>query len=187
MIVYYARVSTIEQNEGRQVEAAKLANADKVFIDKASGKSTEGRPQLKAMLDFVREGDTVLVSEFSRLARSTRDLLAIVDTLTDKGVKFVSQKEAVDTSTPQGRFVLTIFAALSELERETILQRQKEGIQLAKSQGKYRGRKPIEIDTARFNSVVERWRNGEITAVKAQELTGLTASTFYRRIRTGQH
>lgn len=184
MVVYYARTSTVEQNEARQIEAAKALNADKIYLDKASGKSTDGRPQLHAMLEFVREGDTVVVSEFSRLARSTRDLLAIVDKLTDKGVMFRSQKESIDTSTPQGRFVLTVFAALAELERETILQRQREGIALAKAEGKYKGRKPIAVDTGRLNAVVARWQAGEITARKAADLMGLSVATFYRRVRS---
>lgn len=84
------------------------------------------------MLDYVREGDVVVVSDFSRLARSTTDMLQIVKELTDKGVALISIKEKVDTDTPQGRFMLTIFAALAELERETILQRQREGISIAK-------------------------------------------------------
>ncbi len=131
----YARVSTIEQNETRQLES--FANYSekirKVFIDKVSGKNMN-RPQLQAMLDYVREGDVVVVSDFSRLARSTRDMLQIVQELTEKGVGLISLKENVDTDTPQGRFMLTVFAALAELERETILQRQREGIAIAKQE-----------------------------------------------------
>lgn len=111
------------------------ATLKKVFIDKLSGKNTD-RPQLQAMFSYVREGDVVVVSDFSRLAKSTRDMLQIVQELTDKGVGLVGLKENVDTDTPQGRFMLTVFAALAELERETILQRQREGIAIAKQQGK---------------------------------------------------
>ena len=135
------------------------------------------------MLAFAREGDTVFCSDFSRIARNTRDLLSTVETLQSRGVEFISLKEAVDTTTPQGRFMLTVFAALAELERETILQRQREGIELAKAQGKYKGRKRIEVDTERFRAVCKRWRAGEITAVKAEELTQLRPNTFYRRVR----
>ena len=133
----YARVSTIEQNEARQLVAFEgfTEKITKTFIDKMSGKDTY-RPQLQAMLEYVREGDVVVVSEFSRLARSTRDMLQIVQELTEKGVGLISLKEKVDTDTPQGRFMLTVFAALAELERETILQRQREGIAIAKQQGK---------------------------------------------------
>ena len=120
----YARVSTEEQNEARQLHSFEgyTDKIKKVFIDKMSGKDTN-RLELQAMLNYVREGDVVVVSEFSRLARSTRDMLQIVQELTNKGVGLISLKESVDTATPQGRFMLTIFAALAELERETILQR----------------------------------------------------------------
>ena len=182
MKVFYARISTVEQNEGRQIQTAKEIGADKIFLDKASGKNTE-RPEFQKMLAFVREGDTLYCSDFSRIARNTRDLLFVVETLQAKGVEFVSLKERIDTTTPQGRFMLTVFAAMAELERETILQRQREGIQLAKAAGKYTGRKRLEVDTEHFKAVCRRWRAGEITGVKAQELTQLTPSTFYRRVR----
>lgn len=95
------------------------------------------------MLDYVREGDTLYIESISRLGRSTKDLLNIIDTLTDKGVTLISHKEKIDTDTPAGKFMLTVFAALSQLEREQLKQRQREGIEIAKAQGKYTGRKPI--------------------------------------------
>lgn len=182
MKLFYVRCSTIEQNESRQTEAAREVGAEKVFLDKLSGKDTH-RPQLQEMLAFCREGDIVVVSELSRLARSTRDLLRIVDELQAKHVELVSLKEQIDTATPQGRFVLTIFAALAELERETILQRQREGIAVAKAEGRYKGRPKAKIDTEHFTAVCKRWRAGEITAVKAQELTVTKPNTFYRRVK----
>ena len=182
MIVFYGRVSTLEQNEARQLKTAEEVKADKVYIDKASGKNTD-REQLKEMLSFVREGDTVIVSDFSRIARNTKDLLNIVDILNSKSVDFISIKEKIDTTTPQGKFMLTVFGAMAELERETILQRQREGIEIAKAQGKYKGRKRIEIDENRFKETCHRWRNGEITAVQAQKELGLNAMTFYRRVK----
>lgn len=182
MKVFYARCSTVEQNEGRQIQNAQEIGAEKVFLDKASGKNID-RPEFQRMLAYVREGDTVYCSDFSRIARNTRDLLFIVENLQSKGVEFISLKEAVDTRTPQGRFMLTVFAAMAELERETILQRQREGIELAKAQGKYKGRKRLEVDTEHFRAVCKRWKAGEITAVKAQELTQLKPNTFYRRVK----
>ena len=98
---------------------------DQLFIDRMSGKSTD-RPALKRMMTFVREGDTVIVESISRFARNTRDLLELVEQLTAKQVEFISKKEAIDTSTPTGKFMLTVFGAVAELEREYILQRQKE-------------------------------------------------------------
>ena len=92
------------------------------------------------MIDYVREGDTVVVSEYSRLARSTRDLIDIIETLQNKGVTVISMKEKLDTSTPQGEFMLTVFAGIATLERKLMLQRQREGIAIAKANGKYKGR-----------------------------------------------
>ena len=140
MRVGYVRVSSVEQNEERQIVALKQkADVEKLFVDKISSKSAN-RPKFDEMMNFLREGDELIVSEFSRLARSTTDLLNIVDSLTKKDVKVRSLKEQLDTSTPQGRFMLTIFGAIAEFERELILQRQREGIQIAKSAGKYKGR-----------------------------------------------
>lgn len=140
MRVGYIRVSTVEQHEDRQVkDLTENVNVSKVFIDKLSGKDTN-RPQLNAMIDYVREGDTVVVSEYSRLARSTRDLIDIIETLQNKGVTVISTKEKLDTSTPQGEFMLTVFAGIATLERKLMLQRQREGIAIAKANGKYKGR-----------------------------------------------
>lgn len=158
----------------------KELGVDEIYIDKVSGKNIH-RDELKAMLDYVRHGDTVIVSEISRFARNTRDLLDLVETLTNKGVEFVSKKEAIDTTTPTGKFMLTVFGAVAELEREYILQRQREGIDAAKSIGKYKGRKKKEyID---FNRIIEKWKNGDITASKAMRELGMSKSTFYRRIK----
>lgn len=180
----YARVSTVDQNEERQIVSFDNFNhkISKVYIDKCSGKD-RNRPQLRAMLDYVREGDVVVVSDFSRLARSTRDMLQIVQELTDKGVDLISLKESIDTSTPQGRFMLTVFAALAELERETILQRQREGIALAKEQGKYRGRKPISFNEERFRAECQKWRSGEQTAVETMKRLDMKRNRFYRIVK----
>ena len=138
MRVGYVRVSSVEQNEERQIVALKQkADVEKFFVDKVSSKSSN-RPKFDEMMNFLREGDELIVSEFSRLARSTTDLLNIVDSLTKKDVKVLSLKEQLDTSTPQGRFMLTIFGAIAEFERELILQRQREGIQIAKAAVKYK-------------------------------------------------
>ena len=153
---------------------------DELYIDKASGKNAE-RPELQKMMEYVRKGDTVVVESISRFARNTRDLLELVEQLTAKQVEFVSQKEAIDTTTPTGKFMLTIFGAVAELEREYILQRQQEGIAIAKSNGIYKGRKPIQRPN--FNQVVSLWRQGEITAVEAMKRLDLKPSTFYRKVK----
>lgn len=180
----YARVSTEEQNEARQLESFRTFSEtiSKTFIDKCSGKNMN-RPQLTAMMDYVREGDVVVVSDFSRLARSTRDMLQIVQELTDKGVGLISLKEHLDTDTPQGKFMLTVFAALAELERATILQRQREGIEIAKAQGKYKGRKPLPVDEARFKAECAKWQSGEQTARATMQILGIKPNRFYRLVK----
>ena len=182
MKVSYIRCSTIEQNEARQVKMMQEQGAEKLFIDKASGKNTD-RAAFKEMMSFVRTGDIVIVESISRIARNTRDLLSIVSELTEKGVEFVSLKESIDTTTPQGRFMLTVFGALAELERESILERQREGIEIAKSDGKYKGRKPVDVDEKLFRTVCKKWRDGEITATAAMKEVGLKPNTFYRRVK----
>ncbi len=180
--VSYERVSTAEQNEARQTEMMKQYSIDKTFTDKASGKNTD-RPEFQKMMNYLREGDTLYVESISRLSRSVRDLLQTVDKLEKMKVTFVSLKEHIDTSTPQGRFVLVIFGALAELEREQILQRQREGIDLAKKAGKYKGRQRIKVDEFKFRRVCAEWRDGKITATEAQKKLLLRPNTFYRRVK----
>lgn len=184
MKIGYIRVSTQEQNTIRQEELMRKLDVEQVFIDKTSGKNTR-RPELKAMMDFVRRGDTVIVESISRFARNTRDLLDLVQQLMDKDVEFVSQKEAIDTTTPTGKFMLTIFGAVAELEREYILQRQREGIAIAKENKVYKGRKPLERPA--FPEVVAQWKNGELTAAEAAAKLEMNRSTFYRKARELDH
>lgn len=182
MRVGYVRCSTIEQNEARQLKMMEEQGAEKLFIDKASGKNTD-RKAFKEMMAFVRTEDIVIVESISRIARNTRDLLSIVSELTEKGVEFVSLKENIDTTTPQGRFMLTVFGALAELERENILERQREGIEIAKGEGKYKGRKPVYVDEEKFTAVCKKWREGKMTATAAMKEVGLKPNTFYRRVK----
>lgn len=152
---------------------------EEVYIDKASGKSTD-RPELKRLIEYVRKGDTVIVESISRFARNTKDLLELIEILKNKQVEFISRKENIDTSTPTGKFMLTVFGAVAELEREYILQRQAEGITIAKQEGKYKGRKRIESD--KFDRVYKDWKAQNITAVRAMELLEMKRNTFYRRV-----
>ena len=181
--IAYIRVSTKEQNTGRQHEdfTAKGIVLDKVFEEKLSGKNTD-RPQLQAMLAYLREGDTLYVESFSRLARSTRDLLNIVNTLTEKGVSFVSLKENVDTTTSQGKFMLTVFAGLYELERDNILERQREGIDLALKEGRPYGRPSATVSDT-FSEHYQQWKNGDLKAVDFMKLENIPKSTFYKLVK----
>lgn len=180
MKVGYIRVSTVEQNTIRQEVMMQELGVEQIYIDKASGKNTN-RPELNKMLDYVRAGDTVIVESISRFARNTRDLLELVEKLTAKGVEFISKKEAIDTTTPTGKFMLTIFGAVAELEREYIPQRQREGIAIAKQQGKYAGRKAIIHPD--FDKVIAKWNAGDITAAQAMRKLGMSKTTFYRNVK----
>lgn len=179
--IKYIRVSTAGQSTARQ--EVDTATYDKVFTEKVSGKNIKDRPMLKQMMEYVREGDTVVVDSYSRFARSTKDLLTLVDELKHKGVEFVSIKENTDTSTPQGKLILTIFAGLAEFEREQMLQRQAEGIAIAKGEGKYKGRQRISINKAQFEKEYKAWKAGKQTAVETMTRLNLKPNTFYRRIR----
>lgn len=162
MKVGYIRVSTEEQNTERQEALMRELGAGKVFMEKATGNTREDRAQLEAMLQYVREGDVVVAESISRIARNTKDLLDIVERQEYKGVDFISKKEAIDTKTPSGKFMLTVFGAIAQLEREYILDRQREGIEIARQKGKYKGRKPVAIDEGRFMEVYGRWKSGSI-------------------------
>ena len=180
MLVSYVRCSDEAQNEARQLEALKKFNIEKWYIEKVSGKDTK-REQLQLMLDFVREGDVIYVHDFSRLSRSVQDLLNIIETLDKKGVRLVSLKENLDTHTPHGKLMLTIIAAINEFERTNLLERQREGIAIAKCEGKYKGRKPLELN--RFDEIYGLWKSGEITAVSASKELGISRYTFYNKVK----
>lgn len=186
--IAYVRVSTVEQNEARQREALKPYEIDKVFLEKASAKDTH-RPKLQEMLEFVREEDTVFVKDFSRLARSTKDLLNIVESLDKKGVKLMSIKENIDSKTTTGKLMLTMIGAIYEFERMNLLERQKEGIILAQRAGKYKGRKRILLPE-NAEEVFLRWERREIKGRDAMRELKLKSNTFYRlltewRVRKG--
>lgn len=182
MIVGYVRVSTEEQHEDRQLVTMEKYGVEKIFQEKVSGKNTD-RPELQRMLyDFVREGDTIVIHDFSRLARSTKDLLGIVELLQEKKVTLISAKENVDSSTPTGKLMLTMIGAINEFERANLLERQREGIAIAKKKGVYKGRKKIDFPK-NWNDIYPKWKNREITGTKAMELLGLKRNTFYKLVK----
>lgn len=184
MKLMYCRVSTLEQNEERQIVMANELGIEKeyIFLDKQSGKNTE-RKELQRLLEFCRKGDIVYTESISRIARNTKDLLEIVEKLNKKQVEFVSLKENIDTTTPQGKFMLTIFGACAELERESTLQRQKEGIAIARLKNKYLGKPQMKIDKERFLKVCAEWRKGNKTATQCMKELNLKPNTFYRRVK----
>lgn len=182
MNVAYIRVSSEDQNEARQLEAMEDKNIDRYFTEKISGKDMN-RPQLQEMLSFVREGDTVFVHDFSRLARSTEDLLRIVKELDSKGVHLVSSKESIDTSTPSGKLLLTMLAAIYEFERDCIKERQAEGIAIAKKNGVYKGSKPKEINLKKLEQYKADIEAHRITKVRAAELLGVSRPTLDKLLK----
>lgn len=182
MKVAYVRVSSIEQNEARQVEALEKYDIEKYYIEKVSGKDTN-RPKLQEMLEFVREDDTVYIHEFSRLARSTKDLLEIVEYLNNKGVHLVSNKENLDTSTPTGKLMLTMIGAIAEFERQQILERQREGIAIAKREGKFKGGQVKKIDDDLFNKYYTEYKERKINKKTLAEKLEISRPTLDKLLK----
>jgi len=182
MNVAYVRVSTIDQNEDRQIKGIEgKFKIDKWFTEKVSGKNTE-RKELQSMIDYVREGDTVIIKDFSRLARSTKDLLELVELLNNKGVVLISLKENIDSGTPTGKLMLTMIGAINEFERTNLLERQREGIEIAKAKGKYKGRKKKEI-TIELKELYMLWKNRSITQTEIMDRTNMSRTTLHRRFK----
>lgn len=181
MKIAYIRVSTVDQNEERQIKAMEHLGIEKYFLEKVSAKDGN-RQKLIELLEFVREGDTVYIKDFSRLARSTKNLLEIVEQLEIKKVKLISLKENLDTSTSTGKLMLTMIGAIYEFERFNLLERQREGIEIAKEKGKYKGRKKVEYPN-NWIDVYKRWKNREVAGNKAMEQLGLKRTTFYKLIK----
>ena len=180
MKIGYVRISTKDQNTARQDVLMEQLGVEKVYTDKLSGKNTD-RPELQKMMDFVREGDELVVESFSRFARNTRDLLNLTDRLKEKKVRFVSRKESIDTSTPAGEFMLTVFAALAQLERETTLERQAEGIAIAKAEGRMKGR-PKKAEAV-FEGMYLQVKAGKKSVSRGAKELGIARSTWYRKAK----
>lgn len=180
--IAYVRVSSVMQNESRQLEALEKHSIDKWFTEKVSGKNTD-RPQLKAMLDYVREGDIVFIHDFSRLARNTKDLLEIVELLESKGVALVSNKESVDSTTPSGKLMLTMIGAIAEFERQNLLERQREGIAIAKREGKFKGGQVKKIDEKLFSELYVKYKMRKMTKVELAKRLDISRPTLDKLIK----
>lgn len=179
MNLAYIRVSSQEQNEARQREALSKYGIDKWFMDKQSGRNTD-RPQLQNLLGFMREGDCIYIKDFSRLSRSVKDLSEVIDLCRKKGVNLISLNESFDISTPTGKLMINLIASINQFEREILLERQREGIEIAKQQGKYAGRRPKEL--AGWDEVYRLWSDNRITAVSAAKQLGISRGNFYDRV-----
>jgi len=178
--VGYIRVSSFEQNPERQLDGVRL---DKQFIDKASGKDTE-RPELQALLDYVREDDTVIVHSMDRLARNLDDLRRLVNLLTAKKIKVEFIKEGLvftNEDSPMSKLLLSVMGAVAEFERSLIKERQLEGIELAKKRGAYKGRKPTLSDE-QLNEIKQRLAMGHKKSVISREFN-ISRETLYQYLR----
>jgi len=178
-IIGYARVSTTDQKLETQLEQLQAAGSIKTFQEKISGVKRD-RPQLNEMLNYVREGDSVVVTKLDRIARSTKHLLEIVDYLKNKGVEFKVLNINLDTSTPTGKLMLTMLGAIATFEREMMLERQREGIAKAKENGKYKGRKPTA--RAKSKEIIELAASGATRQAIADQL-GIGVASVYRVLK----
>lgn len=182
MKVAYVRVSSVDQNESRQLEALEKHGIEKWFIEKVSGKDTN-RPKLQELLEFVREGDIVYIHDFSRLARSTKDLLDIVELLQNKKVSLVSNKESIDSSTAAGKLMLTMIGAIYEFERMNLLERQREGIIIAQREGRFKGRQVKDIDEDLFEREYKKYKNREINKKEFAEKLQISRPTLDKLLK----
>jgi DNA invertase Pin-like site-specific DNA recombinase len=176
MLVGYARVSSVGQSLDVQLDKLKAAGAEKVYQEKLSGKTASGRPQLQTMIEFVREGDSVIITKLDRLARSLSDLLDIVKTLEAKGVSLKVLDQSIDTGSAQGRLMLSMLGAFAEFELELRKERQMDGIAKAKEQGKHLGRpKTVDIEPVR-----ELLKAGGMSMKQIAEAVGVSKATVQR-------
>ena len=182
MNVAYIRVSTAEQNTARQREALAKYKIEKIYEEKISGKNTD-RPKLKEMLEFVREGDTIYIHDFSRLARSTKDLLEIIELLNNKGVNLVSNKENLDSSTATGKLMITMIAAINEFERMNLLERQREGIEIAKKEGKFKGGQVKKIDDKEFEKAYNEYKERKINKSQLAKVLNVSRPTLDKLLK----
>lgn len=178
--IAYVRVSTEEQNEARQVEALEKHGIERWYIEKISGKNMN-RPKLQEMLDFAREGDTIYIHDFSRISRSTKDLFDLVETLQEKGICLYSNKESLDTSTPMGKLMLGVIGSINEFERTNMLERQREGIAIAKRAGKYKGRKRVVFDD--MDEIYTAWVTREKSKAEIARERGVSRPTLDRLLK----
>jgi len=179
MKIAYVRVSTTDMNEQRQVEYLKKHNIEKWYIEKISAKSKD-RPKLIEMLGFARESDIIYIHDLSRIARNTKDLLEIIESLSSKNISLVSNKENIDSSTATGKLMLTMIGAINQFERENLLERQREGIAIAKSNGVYKGRKPISIKD--FHIFYKSYINREINKTELASMLNISRPTLNKLI-----
>ena len=182
MKVAYVRVSSIEQNEARQMEILKKYDIEKYFIEKASGKDMN-RNELNKCLEYIREGDKLFIVDFSRLSRSLKDLLSTIEFIDKKGVKLVSVKENIDTSTNYGKLMLSLIGAINEFERQNIKERQAEGIEIAKRNKVYKGRQYNKYDEELLKECMMGLAEKSMSISEVARKLGVTRPTVYNLLK----
>ena len=176
----YARVSTADQNLDRQKDALRAYGVDRLFCEKVSG-AKKSRPELDKMLAILESGDSVVIESLSRLGRSVKNLSELMETFNEKGIRLISLKESVDTTSATGRLLFTIISSLAAFERETLIERTNEGLASARARGKLGGRP--KTNEAALKKAVALYRTGEYSLADIQELTGVSKSTLYRALK----
>ena len=176
----YARVSTEQQSLDRQLDMLEKYGVDKIYNEKMTG-TKRNRPELDKLLERLTEGDTVVVESLSRLVRSTKDLIQLMELFNSKGVNLVSLKESIDTTSSTGKLLFTLMSALAQFERDVIADRTREGLASARARGRKGGRPPIDGDKIR--KAVKLYRSGEYSVKEITELTGVRKSTLYKNLR----
>lgn len=178
----YARVSTEEQHLDRQLDMLARYGVDKIYSEKMTGVRRE-RPELDKMLSVLSEGDTVVVESLSRLGRSTKNLIELMELFNEKGVNLVSLKESINTTTPTGKLLFTLISAISQFERDCLAERTKEGLSAARARGRKGGRP--KADENLVEKAIRLYNSKEYTIAEICELTNISRSTLYRHINGG--
>lgn len=177
----YARVSTEQQNLARQLDMLAQYGVDYIFNEKMTGTKRD-RPELNKLLDRMMEGDTVVIESLSRLGRSTKDLIELVELFRERGVHLVSLKEQIDTSTPAGKLLFTLMSAVAQFERDVIAERTKEGLDAARARGHIGGRPRTNVQ--KVKQAVKLYHTKQYTVREIEELTGVKKATLYRSLHS---
>ena len=177
----YARVSTEAQNLDRQLDALNRYGVDKIYNEKMTGTKRD-RPELEKMLERMTEGDTVVIESLSRLGRSTKDLIELVELFEKRGVHLVSLKEQIDTTTSTGKLLFTLMSAIAQFERDVIADRTREGLKAARARGHFGGRP--KFDDEKVRQAIKLYNTKEYSLKEIEELTGVKKGTLYRRLQS---
>ena len=176
----YARVSTDDQELARQIDALNNYGVDKIYKEKITGTKAK-RPELDKLKNALREGDEVIIESLSRLGRSTKDLLNLIEEWNSQGVKLVSLKESIDTSTSTGKLLFTLMSAIAQFERDVIADRTREGLKSARARGRTGGRP--KADPTAIKKAIRLYNTKEYSIKEIEEMTGVKKSTLYRELK----